>query len=328
VVFWPWHDAVARWPPEANSSDCNRAGGYPPARFHFLVGVRIVTAAESELGSANHGLLAELRSVSRDEFFAGLYIISCANGLLGRVLLTLTTDGWVGILDVNISVIVLFACFAGVSTTLQTDQRIEKIGSTDLAVGAVCLALAVLPMFALAWVALSGLSLYVLCTARGDSGRRRGALIMLTLTLPMLWSPLLMRFFAAPILKVDSAFAAWVLGTDRVGNTVGLADGSGYMAVSPACSSLGNISLAILCWVSATQWLNRRWRAIDVVWVFLICGSVVVLNVARISLTGLSKSHYESIHSPFGTMVGGYIVLASTVALTVASARRELFSRA
>jgi hypothetical protein len=281
----------------------------------------------NELTALRRGLVAALRdSLSRDAFFAGLYILGCANGLLGRVLLALNTEGWTGLLGVDISVIVLFACFAGISLMLQENR--DEIRPSDLAVGAVFLILVILPIFALSWIAITGLSLYILLFASGSSALRRGALIMLALTVPMLWSRLLFQFFAGPILAIDASLAALLLGSERVGNVVGFGDGSGYMVILPACSFVANTSLAFLCWVSVTQWAKHEWSPMDILWSLLACASVIAVNVGRIALTGLSRSHYEAIHGPVGNMVLGAIILGLTIGISVLSARRELFSRA
>jgi hypothetical protein len=287
----------------------------------------VVTTASNEMTVPGRGPLTALRaSIPRDEFFAGLYILGCANGLLGRILLTLNRDGWTGLLEVDISVIVLFACFAGISVLLKEDG--DEIRSADLAVGGVFLILVILPIFALSWLAMTGLSLYILVFANDRSARRRGALILLALTVPMLWSRLLFQFFAGPILTIDASLAAWLLGTDRIGNLVGFGDGSGYMFIAPACSFLANTSLALLCWVSVTQWARHQWSPMDILWSLLACTTVIAVNVARIALTGLSRGHYEAIHSPLGTMVWGAIILGVIIGISVLSARRELFSRA
>jgi hypothetical protein len=286
-----------------------------------------VTATPNELTLPRHGLIGALQhSMSRDGFFAGLYILGCANGLLGRIILTLNRDGWTGLLEVDVSVIVLFACFAGISTLLQESR--DEIRSADLAAGGVFLMLVILPIFALSWLAVTGLSLYILIFANDRSGRRRGALILLALTVPMLWSRLLFQFFARPILEIDASLAALLLGTDRIGNVVGFGDGSGYMVIAPACSFVANTSLAFLCWVSVTQWAKHEWSPTDILWSLLACTSVIAVNVARIALTGWSQSHYEAIHSSLGNMVGGTIILGLTIGISVLSARRELFSRA
>ena len=229
-------------------------------------------------------------------------------------------------LGIDINVIVLFACFAGISTVLS--EKKDKIRSADLAVAVIFLFLVMLPICPLSWLAVTGLSLYILLFANGGSERRRGAIILLALTVPMLWSRLLFQFFAKPILNIDATFVAWLLGTDRVGNMVHFADGSGYMVVLPACSSLANMSLAFLCWISITQWVKHRWSPIDIFWSLLVCASVITVNVTRISLMGLSHRHYDAIHSEWGDLVTNTVMLCLMVGISVLGARREIFARA
>jgi hypothetical protein len=286
-----------------------------------------VIATANELTAPRRGLVAALRhSISRNELFAGLYILGCANGLLGRILVSVNSDGWLGILGGDISVIVWFACFAGVSMMAQEDK--EEIGFADPAVAAVFLILVILPIFSLSWVAVTGLSLYILLFANDGSSRKRGALTLLALTVPMLWSGLIFRFFMNPILEIDASLVAWILGTEQVGATFGFADGSGSVVVLPACSSFANLSLAFLCWVSITQWAKHRWSAIDTVWSLLACISVIAVNVTRISLMGLSPWHHALLHNEWGDMITNFIILAFIVGFTVLGARRELFPRA
>jgi hypothetical protein len=292
-----------------------------------------VTATSDELTAPSRGLVAALRhSMLRDEFFAGLYILGCANGLLGRIIQSLhNTDGWMGaILGVDLNAIVLFAAFAGISALLESAQPRGKdeIRAADLAVAIVFLSLVALPIFPLSWVAVTGLSVYILLFANDGSERRRGAVILLALTVPMLWSRLFFQLFAKFILDIDATLVAWLLGTDRTGNMVHFADGSGYMVVMAPCSSLANMSLAFLCWVSITQWAKHRWSPWDIVWSVLACASVIAVNVTRISLMGVSRSHYEAIHSQWGDLVTNSVMLALMVGFSVLGARRELFSRA
>src|SRR5690242_19932893 len=102
----------------------------------------------------NPGVIATIRrSVARQEFFAGLAILACANGLLGRILLAANTEGLSGLLTADISVIILFACFAGATKLLEGPK--DEITSRDFAVGCVVLLSIVLPIFTLSWLALA-----------------------------------------------------------------------------------------------------------------------------------------------------------------------------
>jgi hypothetical protein len=285
-------------------------------------------ATTNELSVPSRGLVAALRhSMTRNEFFAGLYILACANGLLGRTIYTLNPEGWRDVLlGFELNVIVLSACFAGVYL-IATSNR-NQIRILDLVVASGLLGLVFLPIYAMSWVAVTGLSLYILFFANDGAERRRGALILLALAVPMLWSRLLFQFFARFLLELDATMAAWMLGTERIGNLVRFADNSGYMVISPTCASFGNVTYAFLCWVVVSQWVNHRWRPIDFLWLFLGVASVVAVNVMRIALTGLSYSHYEAIHNQWAEMVLSIVFLCLIVGFSVIGARRELFARA
>jgi hypothetical protein len=287
-----------------------------------------VAATTNELSEPSRGLVAALRqSMRRNEFFTGLFILGCANGLLGRSILTLNLEGWMGaVMGFDMNVIVLFACFAGVYLIASSNR--DQIRTLDLGVALGFLGLVVLPIYAMSWVAVAGLSLYILFFATDGSERRRGALILLALTVPMLWSRLLFHFFARPLLELDATMVTWLLGTGRVGNLVRFGDNSGYMVITPACASWANLSFAFLCWVAVTQWVNHRWSSMDLLWGFLACASVVAVNVTRIAVTGLSHGHYEMIHGKWGDVIAGTIILCLTIAFSLIATRRELFSRA
>jgi len=296
-----------------------------------------VSVNSAELTISGRGTFATLRMlVGRDEFFAGLYVVGCANGLLGRFLQSAHIDGWMSAaLSIDINVIVLFAAFAGISAMLRAEQ--DELRLADLVVAVIFLGIVALPISPPSWIAVTGLSVYIVVFTNGKSNslrandrsdRRRGALILLALTVPMLWSRLLFQFFAKPILNIDASLVSSLLGTDRLGNTIKFADGSGHMVVLPPCSSLANMSLAFLCWISVTQWAEHKWSATDILWSLLACGSVIAVNVSRISIMGMSRGHYEAIHSPWGDLITNSIMLVLMVGVSVMGARREIFSRA
>ena len=265
--------------------------------------------------------------ITRNEFFAGVYFVACINGLLGRSIYTINLQGIQGaVLGFEMNAIVLFACVAGILLVLSSAR--DRVTTLDFLVAAACLLFVALPIFPLSWVAVAALSIYVLWSANDGDQRRRGALILLALTVPMLWSRLIFQFLANYILDADAIMVTALLGTERFGNLVRFADGSGYMMISPACTSFANVSFAFLCWVAVTQWAGHKWSAIDLLWSSLACASVIFVNVARIALTGVSRGHYEAIHNHFMEGVIGFFILCLTVAFSVFGARRELFARA
>src|SRR5262249_3236894 len=155
-----------------------------------------------------------------DELFALIAILACANGLIARVSQTVNDHGWAdaAFATFGISAIVLIACFIGVSELLS--DKAKTIQSADLAVAAVLLLLIIVPIAQLSWVALTGLGLYILVFAGDQPSRRRGAIILLATTVPMLWSRMLFNLFANLLLQIDASLVGWILGTNRVGNMV------------------------------------------------------------------------------------------------------------
>src|SRR5262245_40453156 len=121
-----------------------------------------VTITSSEMPTRSRGLLPTLRiSATRDELFAGLCILACANGLWGRVIMAVREGGWQGALfNLDISAFVLFAC--GGAVWLMLRDRNGEIRWRDLAVAVALVIFIILPIPALGWMALAVLSLYIL----------------------------------------------------------------------------------------------------------------------------------------------------------------------
>jgi len=265
---------------------------------------------------------------TRGELFAGLYILGCANGLAAKMILSVHRLGWVdaAVGTFDVSAIVVVACFAGISLVLA--DKTGGVHVADLAVAMVLLLIIALPIGAMSWLAVTVLSLYVLRFTPATESQRRGAVILLAATIPMLWSRLVFDLFANFILGVDAALVGWMLGTHRSGTIVEFADHSGTLAIFPSCSSLANVSLALLCWVTISAYVRHEWRVQDIFWCLLACSSVVAVNVIRISLMGLSSAHYQMLHAPLADSVSNIIILVLIFAISVLGIRRDILSRA
>jgi hypothetical protein len=138
---------------------------------------------------------------------------------------------------------------------------------------------------------------------------------------------LLFQLFADLILQIDASLVSWILGTHRSGHIVDFADGSGVLVVWPACSSLANVSLAVLCWVTVSQFVNHKNSAYDLLWCLLACICVIAVNVVRMSLMGLSQWHYAIIHGSWGDWIGNMIMLGLIVGFSILGVRSEFFRR-
>jgi hypothetical protein len=88
------HWDCAPWSMKTAALGRSRPFGQPPALGNRPIAV---TATPTELTAPRRGLVAALQhALPRDELFAGLYVVACANGLLGRSIYTLNLEGWRG----------------------------------------------------------------------------------------------------------------------------------------------------------------------------------------------------------------------------------------
>jgi len=276
--------------------------------------------------TASRNLSQVASDQSRGEFFAGLFALGCISGLASRVLQSVNKLGWTDAFfdTFEVSVLVWVSCAAGVYLVLQ--DRTVGIRSFELAIGAAFAFLVILPNGALSWLAVTALGFYIIIFTDVPTSRR-GAFILVATTVPVLWSRLLFQFFADLILRIDASLVGWLLHTPRTGDIIEFADGSGVLVILPGCSSLANMSLAFLCWVTMSRWLDHKKSAYDLFWCLLACVSVMALNVTRMSFMGLSQWHYDAFHSPLGAAVANTAMLGLIVGCCLLGVRREFFQR-
>jgi exosortase/archaeosortase family protein len=266
--------------------------------------------------------------VSRNELFAGLAAVGFVNGISERVSHAVADTGIAAALvsTFDISAIVWGAWVLSLVFLLRSPT--QSVSRSDWLVATGALLAFLVPVVPLSWLALAALAIHLLRTPSHPSLLHRGAWILLALTVPMFWSRLLFAALSGSILQADATLVGWLVGTPRLGNAIQFVDGSGYLWIAPACSSLANVSLAILCWVTVAKVSDRRGSLWDLVWVALACLAVIVINVSRISLLGLYPEHFDLIHGSVGAAAASWLILGVTVAICLFGARRELAARA
>ncbi|MDW6021943.1 hypothetical protein SAZ10_09225 [Mesorhizobium sp. BAC0120] len=257
--------------------------------------------------------------IERGRLFAGLALIGYANGISHRVIWALREDPGRSFLHAfDIGAVVWIALFASVYMLVR--QREQAASPNDMLAAGLAFATFLAPAPPLSWLGLSGLSIYIALTSPPGSASRRGAWILLALTVPMFWSRMLFLLMSDTILRFDAVLVGLILGTGRSGNAIAFADGWGYFYIAPPCSSLANVSLALLCWVLVTQALGRPNPATR--YCVLAVVSVIVINVMRQVLTGLSHDNYALLHGEAGNLILGWLIFAVTLAICLWGATR------
>jgi hypothetical protein len=287
------------------------------------VGVPLPIAAAGWAPPTEAGVWKAREWVSRGELFAGLLIIPCVNGFAGRIIGSSLQLGWYAVTaGFNVSVIAWLAALGSLRLVLRTGGG--QITRLDLAAAALVLLLTAVPVPNLSWAALTLSSIYISRASLRGSAAHRASLICLALTAPMMWGPYLMHTYFEPFQRVDAGLVSAITGTERLGNLVRLANGSGYLLVAQGCSSFHNISLAILASVTVSQMVGVTRSVGQLGWCLLACASVLAVNLIRISLIALHPDYYDMLHGPLGSSVANWLSLGLIGTICYFGVRRDL----
>ena len=272
--------------------------------------------------------VAFLTDISFAQLFAGVFIVGFANGIAAHIHSSIQNDG-LGeaiVATFDISILVWAAFWICPACILQA--RRQKPNRLDWIVAILAFVIFALPLAPCAWIALTGVALYLL---RGSASRSRSvamlpvhasALILLATTASMFWGHLLLSLAGRPILSMDAQMVGWATGAGHVGNTVPLSDGSGFLWIAPGCSSLSGISLTLLCWLLFAQVRAIRWSFGGMLWCGLGCLAVVTVNVVRISGMVLVPELFDVIHGPVGGMLANWLSLGLLLVICNFGTRR------
>ena len=251
--------------------------------------------------------------VPRNELFAAVFLFGFANGVMIRVADATDKNGPAAALLNTFDISLFVWIGGGLAIRYVLGGNSRQANRPDLLIAGVSMFASALPVPYVSWLGLAALSIYLILESPDCSSTRRGSYIMLAVTVPVFWSRMLFAALSDPILTFDAILVSMITGTDRLGNTVQLADGSGYLWIAAGCSSLTNVSSAILCWVLFTQTSNRRVNTIG--FGVLACLAVVCINVSRIALIGLHPELYNLIHGDVGSTIANWTTVLVTCAI-------------
>ena len=249
-----------------------------------------------------------LQSWTRSEVISAVFAICFLNGLVTRIQAYIMEFGLAsGIFGLfGISALVLICFYLSMSNVLQAESR--RVDKADIVFFSLIIAANLVASPIISWVCLTVVAAREYLMPRQDVLVRRGAALMIGLTLPMFWGRVVFGLASGGILKVDAFLVSVLTGAQQFGNVLTLPNGAGHIWIADACSSFGNISLATLCWLMFMEYRGRPERTInDYVVCIFACLNVVIVNVTRIGLIVRRPDLYDAIHGPYGSAIAGYI---------------------
>lgn len=251
-----------------------------------------------------------LSAWSVQEFFAILVVIGFANGIAEKAVRSVEDTGLAHAVfaTLGVSIVLWGGCAMAAAVLVRAPRR--ALHPRDLFVaGGACLCF-LLPVPAASWAGIVLIALHLRLSA-ADAANRAAAAIVFALTIPVFWARLVLMFFTEPVLGLDARLAGFVTGTGAQGNLIPFADGSGAIFLEPGCSSVVNLSLALLSAMLFLHARSGRWTAPDVLWTFFSLVLVVAINVVRIGLMGLYPEHYALLHGPVGASIADWLTVAA-----------------
>lgn len=250
-------------------------------------------------------------------------VVALANALLPTIVTGIAQDGIVyAILNTfEVSAIVWAGLYIGVAFLAKAGDA--PLRPLDKAVAAATLVACLLPLGLFTWCVLTLLALYLIWRAADPlAPLARAGWTLLAVTVPMFWSKRLFNLFADFFLSLDAMLVSSITGTERTANLVVMPGGGGVLQIAAPCSSMANVSLALLCWVLFTQTSSVRWRPKNVIWCAAACLAVVAINTTRITLIGYFPHYYEVLHGPVGNTVASWLSVFVVIGVCYMGVRR------
>jgi hypothetical protein len=254
------------------------------------------------------------RHVRRGPAFACAGVVAALNAQADQIINSLryqSVDIAVATLG-GVGAIIWIAMFAAVK--IGFDEK-RTIGRIDLIVLLAVAGLSLLPVSLAAQAGLLLCGLYLLATSERGSPSRRISVVLLALTGPLIWGRIFLHVFAMPILALDANLVGWMIGSPVNGNTVEFIGASGKFLVGTPCSSVHNISLAIVLWATAAALFDLRIDRRYVLVGLAMAGWMFALNIARLVAVGLFPAHFHFLHVGAGAELFGWAGLIGAAAI-------------
>lgn len=245
--------------------------------------------------------------------FAG--ILAGLNAVSARVIETFVQHGAVyafGSMG-GISAGVWFA-LAGCYLIAQESREAETASGLDKGVAAGMAVAAALPVPVIASLAVLGGGLYFALASAAHTRTRRIGIVLLAVSGALIGGKLLLALFAPYLLPLDGAFVAALAHTHASGNVVAFKGGAMFV-IGSGCSSIHNLTFALLLWGTLTQLLGLpiTWRLV-LVGVLAMAGTAAV-NVVRLVAIALYPQDFDYLHTGGGALIFGWaaLLVAATI---------------
>ena len=256
--------------------------------------------------------------VSRASLFACAGVLAALNAQVGLIFQFLQVQG-IGAFIIQlggISAIIWFAMYAAIRMGFEMPGK--PAFWYDVPILAAIVLLSMAPIHTTGRAALLLSATYLLVSSRRDTPERRVALILLALTGPLVWGPALLVLTPQPLLRFDAHLVGFLIGTPVNGNVVRFATGGNDFFIATGCSSIHNMSLALVLWTTSAVIFRLRVDAAYAAWGLAMVALMFTLNIARLAAIGLFPEHFDFLHIGAGAAMFAWAGLLGSCSLAAA----------
>jgi exosortase/archaeosortase family protein len=193
-----------------------------------------------------------------------------------------------------------------------------RMTRTDVMVLAIALALAFAPQPVISAVGVVLTGARLVAVGAPHSRARRSGIVLLALTSTLIWGRMLIYLFGPVIMGLDAHLVGGLSGTAVAGTTVAFSGGQDTIVIAAGCSSLHNLTVAILLWAAFTQLLDLPLSARSLLLCLAAALASVSVNVARLVTLVHHRAAFEYWHTGAGGSLfawAGVVVVAIVVGL-------------
>lgn len=206
-----------------------------------------------------------------------------------------------------------FALFAIGSIAAESDEAEDArsaMTALDWMVFVAVLGTAFIPIPVAGAVGVFLAGLWLMPSGQKGSRARRIGVVALALTSMLIWGRAVLVLAGGPVLSLDASFVAWLAGTTAQGNLVYFAGEAQPFVIGFGCSSMDNMTLAVLFWAAMTQLLRIPLDRRSVLLCVVAMGANLFVNVLRLTVIAHKQQYYEYWHSGPGGMLFAWAGLA------------------
>ncbi len=254
------------------------------------------------------------RAVSTDpiQLLVLAALLAAINGVSTTIFASFEGFGWRGaLLDLSgVSAVFWFALYALISLARTPPPVAAPPRRADARVALLVVALALWPSARAGAVGVLICALYL--ARRGEDPRGRPlAVILFALSGMLVAGPILIAFAGPALLALDARFVAALAGVPASGTTVRFAGNNGLFMIGDTCSSIHNVSLAVILWASVTQLLGFRVTPRLIALCGAAMAAMILVNGLRLAAIAHYPASFDWLHVGDGARLFGWASLCA-----------------